>query len=193
MSDFNNQLKRAELLVGILRAAGYDAHLIGGALRVQALGGTTNDFDIAVITSHEEARENLNRDLVHIVAPRLGMPFELQHLDENPYNDDVSLFIADWRFEDINVIAYNQDVADNVADLVNTFDLNINQYYIDEDGVLCNDAFKGVYVELNPKRLGHNPHIVERVARFKEQYPTLDWSSVDVKYVECPIYGGMYE
>lgn len=58
--SFNEQLKRAELLAGILAdGAGYEAELVGGALRVQALGGETGDFDIAVIVDDSDELEAL--------------------------------------------------------------------------------------------------------------------------------------
>lgn len=175
--NYNETLKRAEFAVQILNAAGYDAHIVGGALRVQALGGTTNDIDIAVITTFKEG-ELLNKD-VNILLDRLGFNFKLQHQNSD-YTDDSDLFIADWRSGDINLIAYNRSVTPTVRDLVNTFDLSINMFY-KENGVLKNDIWlQGIgAVVINPNTKGHNPHLKERIARFKQEYSHLDWSPVD--------------
>ena len=195
MSDFNNQLKRAELLVGILNeGAGYNAHLVGGALRVQALGGTTGDFDIAVIVESQEELEALNRDVTCILCPKLGFPFIVQHY--SPYMDNGG-FLADWRYEDINIIAYDKTCYNDVYDLVNSFDLNINQWYRDSEGNLVNDHFDTStnVVQINPKRDGRDQvnRLKDRIERFRLTYPELDWTCIDNRRIEHPIYGVMYE
>ena len=48
-------LVHAKSMCGVLRAAGYDAHIVGGALRVLAVGGTTFDVDIAVLGTQRES------------------------------------------------------------------------------------------------------------------------------------------
>lgn len=194
--NFNEQLKRAELLAGILsNGAGYNAALVGGALRVQALGGETSDFDIAIIVDGNDELEALHRDVTRIVCPKLGFNFQVSHYSE--YGNSGNGFLADWRFEDINIIAYDIDVVSDIDDLIGKFDLNINQWYRDEDGNLVNDYFDkstGV-VQINPHRdgLGQINRLKDRIERFKIIYPELNWTAIDNRRIEHPIYGVMYE
>jgi hypothetical protein len=195
MNDFNEQLKRAELVTGILaEGAGYTAQLVGGALRVQAIGGTTNDFDIAVIVEDSDELDALHRDLTQIVLPKMGLQFHVQHYSE--YGDNEG-FLADWRFEDINIIAYAGWVITDHTELVNKFDLNINQWYKNDEGDLVNDHFNKEtgLVQINPYRdgLGHIVRLKDRIERFRGIYPFLDWSDIDSRKIEHPIYGVMYE
>lgn len=181
--NYNGTMTKAHFVVGILRAAGYDAHIIGGALRVAALGGITNDVDIAVLVDGFNEGQLLNKD-TGIVLRKLGYPFELMH--STPYTN-TNGFVADWRFEDMNLIAYNSNVFSTVQDLVKSFDLNINGFYLNEDGFLQNDLFNSVskQVIFNPfdATLTHDPIKARaRVERFRKEYPELDWTAVDAMF-----------
>lgn len=183
--QFDKQLERANRILGLLRdGAGYNAALVGGALRVQALGGTTNDFDIAIIVADRDEAEALNKDVCQIVLPKLGWQFLLQHFSSE-YEDAQNGFVADWRFEDINIIAYSEDKVSDHTDLINKFDLNINQWYLDDEGVLQNDHYDPVtkLVKLNPYRdgLGHISRLTDRIQRFQKLYPELDWSEIEAR------------
>ena len=194
--NFNEQLKRAELLAGILAdGAGYEAELVGGALRVQALGGETGDFDIAIIVDDSDELEALHRDVTQIVCPKLGFQFQVAHYSE--YGNTGNGFLADWRLEDINIIAYHREAVCDIDDLIGKFDLNINQWYRNDDGLLVNDFYDEdtKLVKINPKRdgLGQIVRLTDRIERFRSLYPDLDWSEIDSRRRECSLYGVTYE
>lgn len=150
----------------VLRTLDYEPHLVGGVLRVAALGGSTKDVDVAIL-SHQS-------NTLHGVLERLG--YVQQHSADSKYGLTQG-FVADYRKDDINIILYNPDVYSDIEELVSTFDLNINKYYI-ADGVLCNDHFDGCTV-LYTEHSTHQRNI-DRVNRFRQEYPNLDWSLVNV-------------
>lgn len=171
---------KALLQVGILRAAGYDAHIVGGALRTLALGGVTQDVDIAVILPFDELWA-LRNDVDVLLSP-LRMYFDLQHW--SGYDDNKG-FLADWRENsaDINIIAYDNEHYKDVGELVSKFDLNINQWdaVSEHDHELNNAYMVGDKVMVNPDR-DHDyqtNRLADRIRRFKDAYPMLDWSDVD--------------
>lgn len=150
--------------VTVLEALQYEPHLIGGVLRVAALGGKTADVDVALIVSSKDT-------FIHEVLCKAG--FTLVHTQDSKYADETNGFLADFRKDDINVILYSDAVYADVQNLVSSFDLNINKYYL-RDGVLCNDHFDGynvVYTESS----NHTRHL-KRITRFSAEYPDLDWS-----------------
>lgn len=173
-------LAKALLHVNILRAAGYDAYVVGGALRVLALGGETQDVDIAVILPFDDTYA-LRAD-IDILLGRLA-PYSLQHW--SAYDDNQG-FLADWRSltGDINIIAYDKLHYDNVDELVAKFDLNINQYsaITNEADELINPYLcENNVVKINPERDNdyQTNRLDSRINRFKAQYPHLDWSLID--------------
>lgn len=156
-------IKERTLLV-TLQSLQYEPEFVGGVLRVAALGGKTADVDIACIVSSKDT-------FIHEVLHKVG--FTLEHTQDSKYADETNGFLADFRKDDVNVILYSDAVYADVQDLVSSFDLNINKYYL-KDGVLCNDHFNGynvVYTESS----NHRRHL-ERIARFSAEYPDLDWS-----------------
>lgn len=158
----------ADIHLVALRQAGLDPYLIGGLLRVEQLGGETSDVDIALLVSPQSYKNVRN------IVERLG-GFEIQHECDSPYAHTAG-FLADFRWGDTNLIIYNSMHYPTIQSLVASFDLNINRYY-EVAGVTYNDEFNGV-VTYN----AHPLHIPkpERVARFKVEYPHLDWSGVNV-------------
>ncbi|MEG7613883.1 hypothetical protein U2053_14665, partial [Listeria monocytogenes] len=64
---------KAQHVVGVLKAAGYtEAAVVGGALRTLALGGETQDVDIAVICEDTYDYECLTNDLRILIQPIIG-------------------------------------------------------------------------------------------------------------------------
>lgn len=156
--------------INVLRASQYEPHLIGGVLRVAALGGTTSDVDIALIVDCWDG-------FITVTLDHLG--YSVQHTQDSKYANDGNGFLADYRKGDVNIILYSAEVYGDVRDLVSSFDLNINKYYL-HDGVLCNDHFDGelvIYTESNH----HNRH-PERITRFRCEYPDLDWSQPTAEF-----------
>lgn len=169
----------ADTIAGVLNAAGYPSQIVGGALRVLALGGTTSDVDIAVLVEDFRDSENLQADLRILLKP-LGYHFSLQHSTGGYAGNDG--FLADWRSGDINIIAYTTEVYTDFNQLIGKFDMNINQWYYNAEGMLANAHYSHVNrkVKVNPlrdkcTRLGR---LDSRVARFKADLPHLDWSAV---------------
>lgn len=170
----------ANVITGVLNAAGYPSQIVGGALRVLALGGTTGDVDIAVLLEDFTDLNRLQADLRILIQP-LGYDFALQHCS-GLYSDSDG-FVADWRCGDINIIAYNTERFTNgFTSLIGQFDLNINQWYFDAHDNLVNDYYvlEEKKVLVNPERDGGGRvnRFGERIARFKEALPHLDWSEV---------------
>lgn len=158
----------ADAVISHLEAIDYLPHLIGGLLRVEQLGGVTNDVDIAILVEPSDF-ENVKQDM----ATKLPH-FELKHECDSPYAHTAGFF-ADYRWGDVNIIIYNESIYPSVRSLVASFDLNINKYYVAHDKVF-NDHFDGTTVLYNQHPL-HLPRPA-RIDRFKAEYPHLDWSQV---------------
>lgn len=170
-------LEQAKFAVGILQAAGYDAHIVGGALRVLAVGGSTADVDIAVIGPTDE-QIALHNDL-RILFKYTNFEFRLQNVAT--YGGKAG-FLSDWRSGSINVINYDAAVYSTVVDLVQGFDFNFNMYLLSNNDTVYN-VFKGgtdkVYLNTNIAT-HHNIKKVhtERLPRFRKMLSHLDWSAV---------------
>lgn len=158
--------------ITVLRALKYEPHLVGGVLRVAALGGTTADVDIALIVDHRD-------ELILATLDRLG--YDVQHTQDSKYANDTNGFLADYRKGDVNIILYSAAVYSGVSDLVASFDLNINKYYL-HHGVLCNDHFDGEFVIYTEN--SHHARHLERITRFRCEYPNLDWSQPIAEFVK---------
>lgn len=163
--------------VQVLRDAGYDAHIVGGALRVLALGGTTSDVDIAVLIPFELTWE-LRADVDTLLRDQ---SYVLQHW--SGYEDNKG-FLCDWRSaSDVNIIAYDNAHYPDVGSLVGKFDLNINQFLtvLDQDyTTLHNPYLADGVVRVNPERDNdyQTDRLATRIAKFKDIYTDLDWSNV---------------
>lgn len=174
--NISTVLGLAKLVVGVLRGAGYDAHIVGGALRVLAVGGSTSDVDIAVLTTLEEF-QSLHKD-TRILFKFADLNFHLQHC--RAYAGACG-FIADWRSGDINIISYDKEAYPTVESLVQGFDYNFNMYLLNADDTLRNVSLQGNdRVHLNTNIASH--HNIDRVMnertpRFKEMLGHLDWSA----------------
>lgn len=171
MSLLSNLTSTAQSDIHILRATNYEPHLVGGVLRVAALGGVTADVDIALIIDHQD-------EAIKIILERLG--YTVQHVQDSKYANETNGFLADYRKDDINIILYSAIVYSDVRELVSSFDLNINKYYLQEDGELCNDHFDGTVV-VYTENSNHERHL-ERITRFSAEYPNLDWTQPKSEY-----------
>ena len=158
--------------ITVLRALQYEPHLVGGVLRVAALGGTTADVDIALIVDHRD-------EVIMATLDRLG--YNVQHMQDSKYANDTNGFLADYRKGDVNIILYSAGVYSGIRDLVASFDLNINKYYL-HDGVLCNDHFDGEFI-IYTENSHHKRHL-ERITRFRCEYPDLDWSQPTAEFTK---------
>lgn len=172
---------KAQHIVGILKAAGYtETAVVGGALRVLALGGTTQDVDIAVICDNQHDYNCLVSDLRILIQPLLGE--HITHCHDKSCYGSTDGFFGDFRSGYINIVAYDKGSYGDIGELISKFDLNINQWYLDDHGLLENDFFDGSVVEINPYRDGcyKEQRLDARINRFKADLPKLDWSGVNV-------------
>lgn len=149
-----------------LDALHYEPHVVGGVLRVEALGGETKDIDIALLLHRAEVKSAIS------ILQRLG--FEVQHEQSSEYTEQTGFF-ADLRSGNVNIIIYDAAAYSNVQQLVKSFDLNINKYY-EYNGTVHNDCFDGEFVEYTAS----SQHVFkpERIVRFRDEYPTLNWCRV---------------
>lgn len=181
MSLLSNLTQVVQDDVQALKTLHYEPHLVGGVLRVAALGGTTHDVDIALIVG--------SRDMaIRVVIERMG--YDLQHTQDSKYADETNGFLADYRKEDVNIILYSAAVYEGVADLVASFDLGINKYYLKE-GVMCNDHFNGKDV-IYTENSNHKRHL-ERIQRFATEYPDLNWEQPRAEQARLITQGSHFE
>jgi len=185
IKEWEHNLCNAELTVKVLERLGYAVSIVGGALRVAALGGTTQDVDIAVLVDGVDGLSRLEND-VHEVLNRVPLcDEEFRYSHERSYSDSDG-FLADWRSGKVNLIAYNSNCYPTIKSLVDQFDLNINQWYVHPTKGMVNDYIEFdnhvVSVIVNPKRdcQGHTLRLADRIQRFKLIYPHFNWSKVDV-------------
>lgn len=153
-------------IIDALTKYGYAPAIIGGVLRVEQLGGATKDIDVA-----------LRITAPHVSNCRRFMEkhgYVLVHAQRSRYAFREG-FLGDYRKGNVNVIMYNAHIYTSLAKLVDSFDLNINKFY-EENGSLYNQSFDGVTVQYTPNPL-HIPKPA-RVARFRKEYPELNWSRV---------------
>lgn len=175
--NIHTVLQGANMSVGILRAAGYNAKIVGGANRVQVVGGYTSDVDIGVLCTKEEV-SLLKKDL-HILFSAIGIKWILKH--ESAYEGS-SGFLADWRVGDLNLIAYDSALYPNFDTLVLGFDFNFNMYLQDKEGLFYNPSGH-TKVWLNPNIADHHNKsrvVEERYLRFRAMLAHLDWSEVTI-------------
>lgn len=166
MSTTTELRAEAEHTLLTLAALHYEPHVVGGVLRVEALGGETKDIDIAVILHRAEVKAAIS------IMERLG--FEVQHEQSSAYTEQTGFF-ADLRSGNVNIIIYDAGMYRDVQQLVKSFDLNINKYY-ENAGTVLNDCFDGEFVEYTAS----SQHVFkpERIVRFRDEYPALNWCRV---------------
>lgn len=158
-------LERGYNVLGILRAAGYEAYVVGGILRTLMYGGETKDLDIAVVCPTPQELENLKKDLNLFYRCN---KFELQH--ESSY-DATGTYLADWRGHgDVNIIAYR---AQSIQDVLSDFDYSFNTFYSNGPLHIDNPFGNGNPVVVLRKDCKKRDE--DRYKRFREMYPHLIW------------------
>ncbi|QHJ82581.1 MAG: hypothetical protein [Bacteriophage sp.] len=160
--------KHVQDVIDAAMKRGIELTLVGGALRDAVLGGEVSDYDLVYFG----CRDDMYIDIVDL---DINLGFKLQH--HSPYDGEDG-FVFDMRKDDVNIIMYDSKVINHVEALIGKFDLNINQFQL-ENGIITNDYFDGTTVLINPVRdaLGHTDRLGKRVQRFAAKYPDLDWSA----------------
>lgn len=172
MSITTTELRaEAQPIIAELARYGYNPAIIGGVLRVEALGGVTKDIDIAVRITPAVLGQ------CSTLLSKLGCV--CVHVNTSKYNYRDG-FLADFRVGDVNIILYNEYHFPSLTRLVNSFDLNINMFFEEEDVYgemeVYNMQFNGETVQYAPHHL-HVPK-PDRITRFRKEYPELDWSNI---------------
>ena len=158
--------EQAALIIAVLQGFHFQPHIVGGVLRAEMLGGTTKDIDVAVLVGEQ--------DITAIKSLLERFAYVCAHENESEYTEQ-SGFWADYRLGDVNVILYNSQTYRTLDALVSSFDLNINMYY-ERGGSVLNNYFDGTVVTYTHDiKHAQKP---ERIARFRREYPELDWSQV---------------
>lgn len=184
MSKYVYSEEVREVLDYIQGKLGLIADVAGGQLRVAMHGGETADTDICILGSHSD----ISRLCTFFGrVPENCSKYRVEY-------GNLQGYLADWRIgvcEDINLVLYNEDIFDSIPMLVQSFDVSINMYYLDEHQVIHNadPSFDGKRIKLTPyygtdRSVGCPPKAA-RVARFIREYPQFDWTDV----VEEPFVG----
>jgi len=163
----------------IQEQTGFTTGVVGGLLRCIKLGGTTNDIDIAIILPNPDLLR-----AIHLLLRLRGYVGRPIRNTETTYRGS-TYYVGDWRKDiddgyNINIIAYVPPYMMSIRELVRNFDLNINTWFLDSDGMIYNDLFsmRAKYVAVTPHRR-IDTSVNRRIQRFKQMYPQLDWSGLD--------------
>ena len=121
-------------IVRQLCKAGYEAYIVGGAVRDYLLGKTPKDYDIATNATPEEVRRVFGRRSCQIIGRRFRLA--LVHYGKNTY--EVSTFRREpsakerkGRKGDDGVMIWNDNVYGTLDDDVRRRDFTVNALYAD--------------------------------------------------------------
>ncbi|MBQ7178042.1 MAG: polynucleotide adenylyltransferase PcnB, partial [Victivallales bacterium] len=119
-------------IVRQLCKAGYEAYIVGGAVRDYLLGKTPKDYDIATNATPEEVRRVFGRRCCQIIGRRFRLA--LVHYGKNTY--EVSTFRREpsakerkGRKGDDGVMIWNDNVYGTLDDDVRRRDFTVNALY----------------------------------------------------------------
>jgi len=125
--------KNAVKVTYVLQEAGYDAYIVGGAVRDLLLGIAPKDFDVATNATPEEVQKLFRRSRV------IGRRFQIVHVTfygkDRPEIIEVSTFRAHVQADEAHVAASGRILRDNVwgsqAEDATRRDFTINAMYYD--------------------------------------------------------------
>jgi len=125
--------KNAVKVTAVLQEAGYDAYIVGGAVRDLLLGIAPKDFDVATDATPEEVQKLFRRSRV------IGRRFQIVHVTfygkDRPEIIEVSTFRAHVQADEAHVAASGRILRDNVwgsqAEDATRRDFTINAMYYD--------------------------------------------------------------
>lgn len=125
--------KNAVKVTDVLQEAGFDAYIVGGAVRDLLLGIAPKDFDVATNATPEQVQKLFRRSRL------IGRRFQIVHVTfygkERPEIIEVSTFRAHVQADDAHVAANGRILRDNVwgsqAEDATRRDFTINAMYYD--------------------------------------------------------------
>ena len=125
--------KNAVKVTSVLQDAGYDAYIVGGAVRDLLLNIAPKDFDVATNATPEQVQKLFRRSRL------IGRRFQIVHVTfygkDRPEIIEVSTFRAHVQADDAHVAASGRILKDNVwgsqAEDATRRDFSINAMYYD--------------------------------------------------------------
>ncbi len=125
--------KNAIKVTHVLQEAGYDAYIVGGAVRDLLLGIAPKDFDVATNATPDQVQKLFRRSRL------IGRRFQIVHVTfygkERPEIIEVSTFRAHVQADDAHVAANGRILRDNVwgsqGEDATRRDFSINAMYYD--------------------------------------------------------------
>ena len=144
--------KNAVKVTHVLQEAGYDAYIVGGAVRDLLLGIAPKDFDVATNATPDQVQKLFRRSRL------IGRRFQIVHVTfygkERPEIIEVSTFRAHAQADQADVAASGRILRDNVwgdqAEDATRRDFSINAMYYDPQTEVVLDYHNGMK-DLNAK------------------------------------------
>jgi poly(A) polymerase len=144
--------KNAVKVTHVLQDAGYDAYIVGGAVRDLLLGIAPKDFDVATNATPDQVQKLFRRSRL------IGRRFQIVHVTfygkERPEIIEVSTFRAHAQADQADVAASGRILRDNVwgdqAEDATRRDFSINAMYYDPQTEVVLDYHDGMK-DLNAK------------------------------------------
>ena len=138
--------KNAVKVTHVLQEAGYEAYIVGGAVRDLLLGIAPKDFDVATNATPEQVQKLFRRSRL------IGRRFQIVHVTfygkERPEIIEVSTFRAHVQADDAHVAANGRILRDNVwgsqAEDATRRDFSINAMYYDPQTETVLDYHSGM-------------------------------------------------
>lgn len=140
--------------VGIVREltrAGYEAYIVGGAVRDLLLGKQPKDYDISTSATPEEVRKVFGRRRCHVIGRR----FRLAHVYANGEIYEVSTFRRtpnererQGRKHDDGPIIWNDNCFGTLVEDAQRRDFTVNALYLDVAGTRGVIDFSNGYADL---------------------------------------------
>ncbi|GEM_PF-264641 len=140
--------------VGIVREltrAGYEAYIVGGAVRDLLLGKQPKDYDISTSATPEEVRKVFGRRRCHVIGRR----FRLAHVYANGEIYEVSTFRRmpneherQGRKHDDGPMIWNDNCFGTLEDDAHRRDFTVNALYLDVSGTRGVIDFSNGYADL---------------------------------------------
>ena len=138
--------KNAVKVTHVLQDAGYDAYIVGGAVRDLLLGIAPKDFDVATNATPEQVQKLFRRSRL------IGRRFQIVHVTfygkERPEIIEVSTFRAHVQADEAHVAANGRILRDNVwgsqAEDATRRDFTINAMYYDPQTETVLDYHHGI-------------------------------------------------
>ena len=141
--------------VGIVQElvrAGYEAYIVGGAVRDLLLGREPKDYDISTSATPEEVRKVFGRRRCHVIGRR----FRLAHVYANHEIYEVSTFRRtpnekerQGKKHDDGPIIWNDNAFGTLEDDARRRDFTVNALYLDVAGKRGIIDFSGGYADLH--------------------------------------------